>query len=161
MFNILYVCTGNTCRSPMAVGLLRKILAEEGITEVEVTSAGIATLDGYPATDKAIRVAGKRKGVDISGHHSTKMTETLAHNADLIFALSHEHFEFIQERGSVADKLFLVKAFPEAGHADFLHSIKDPIGGTLGDYKRVIDELEREIKRALPAIREKITARVT
>jgi protein-tyrosine phosphatase len=141
----------------MAEGLLRKMLSDEGIEDVDVVSAGIGTLDGYPATAFAVAAA-EEKGIDISGHHSTKMTRQLAQEVDLILAMADEHYEFITELGVEYDKLFMLKAFPEPNRADFLHSVKDPIGGTMEEYRRTINELERELRRILPAIKDRIGA---
>ncbi|MFH2055789.1 MAG: low molecular weight protein arginine phosphatase [bacterium] len=157
MFHILIVCTGNTCRSPMAEGLLRKMLATEGIDDVKVSSAGIGTLDGYPATSFGVRAAAE-KDVDISHHHSTRMTSALAAEADLILTMADNHFEYVSGMDSAEGKLYMLKGFPEAGHSDYLHSVKDPVGGTLDEYRRTIDELERELLRILPHLKQRIEA---
>lgn len=158
MFRILFVCTGNTCRSPMAEGLLKKMLAARGIDSVEVSSAGTGTLDGYPATSHAVAAAA-RKGADIKEHHSTRMSRKLAEQTDLIFALADNHFEYLKRYPAAREKVFMLKAFPHEDHADYLHSVKDPIGAEFEEYQRVVDELERELKRSLPHIIEMIEAK--
>ena len=155
MYNIVYVCTGNTCRSPMAEGILRKLLADKGIEDVDVSSAGIGTLDGYPATHHAVEIS-LRNQIDISGHHSTRMTERLFRESNLVFALSRNHFEFLEELSGAEDKLFMVKAFPKSNHADVEHSVEDPVGGSLEEYKTTFEEIQTEIVRALPEIIRRI-----
>lgn len=151
MYRIVYVCTGNTCRSPMAEGILRKLLADKGIEDVDVSSAGIGTLDGYPATHHAVEVS-SRNQIDISGHHSTRMTERLFREANLVFALSSNHYEFLEHLPSAAGKLFMVKSFPNGNQADSRHSVEDPVGGSLEEYKVTFREIYDEIVRALPEI---------
>ncbi len=157
MFHVLFVCTGNTCRSPMAEGLLRKLLADEGLADVHVSSAGIGTLDGYPVTRFAVKAASE-KDVNIAEHHSTRMTTELAEKADLILVMADEHHKFVAELAPVEGKLHMLKGFPEGGHADYLYSVKDPVGGSLEEYRNTINELERELKRILPGLKKRIEA---
>jgi protein-tyrosine-phosphatase len=86
------------------------------------------------------------------------MTEKLAAEADLIFALADDHYEFLRKYRTARDKVFMLKAFPDTGHADYLHSVQDPIGADYQEYRRVAAELERELKRALPEILKRIEA---
>jgi protein-tyrosine-phosphatase len=155
MFSIVYVCTGNTCRSPMAEGILRKLLEESGVDNVDVSSAGIGTLDGYPATHHAVEISARNQ-IDIAGHHSTRMTEQVFRQADLVFALSHNHYDFLKDLPGSSAKLFMVKAFPMDNNANPANSIDDPVGGSLEEYKVTFEEIQKEIKRALPDIVRRI-----
>ena len=133
----------------MAEGILRTLLSEQGIEDVDVSSAGIGTLDGYPATQHAVEIS-RRHHIDISGHHSTRMTERLFEEADLVFALAESHYEALKNLPEADKKLFMVKAYPKGGHDDTRHSVDDPVGGTLEEYKVTFEEIYGEIKRALP-----------
>lgn len=155
MYSIVYVCTGNTCRSPMAEGILRTLLSQAGIEDVDVSSAGIGTLDGYPATQHAVEIS-RRHQIDISGHHSTRMTERIFREADLVFALAENHYEALKKMPGADQKLFMVKAYPAGGHDDPQHSVDDPVGGTLEEYKKTFAEIYGEIKRALPEMIRRI-----
>ncbi|HSR40579.1 MAG TPA: hypothetical protein VLL48_00365, partial [Longimicrobiales bacterium] len=72
-YRVLFVCTGNTCRSPMAEVIARRMVAEREWTEVEVTSAGVSTLTGLPASEGALQAAGAR-GLDLTDHESAQLT---------------------------------------------------------------------------------------
>jgi protein-tyrosine-phosphatase len=155
MYKIAYVCTGNTCRSPMAEGILKKKLADTGHNDVQVLSAGIGTLDGYPATPNGVNTAQKH-GVDISEHHSQRLTAKLFKEVDLIFALAANHYEFMRSFPDADTKLFMVKGFPQEELADKEHSVDDPIGGTPEEYEATFLEIEQEIERAFPEILRRI-----
>lgn len=93
---ILFVCTGNTCRSPMAEGLFKK-MAKEKQLPVEVQSAGLAAFAGVPATPEAILVC-LEKGVDISGHQSQPLNKSLVMESDLILTMTARHKEMILKK---------------------------------------------------------------
>ena len=86
-FKVLFVCTGNSCRSPMAEGILKKMLKENEIDNFEVSSAGISTLDGAPASLFAMEVSGARD-VDLSQHRSRQLNKQILKKTDLILAMS-------------------------------------------------------------------------
>ena len=75
--NLVFVCTGNICRSPMAEGMFKKLLEEKGESGIDCSSAGLATFDGRPASDNAQAVA-LEYGVDISEHKSRMLTRSIA-----------------------------------------------------------------------------------
>lgn len=158
MYKIVYVCTGNTCRSPMAEGILKKNLAESRRRDVHVLSAGIGTLDGYPATPTAVSTAAKH-GIDISEHHSRRLTAKLFQEVDLVFALADNHYEFMRNFPDADKKLFMVKGFPLQELADQEHSVDDPLGGTSEEYEETFKEIEREIERAFLEILRRIDHR--
>jgi len=155
MYKIVYVCTGNTCRSPMAEGILKKKLADADHKDVRVLSAGIGTLDGYPATPTGVNTAQKH-GIDISEHHSRRLTGKLFSEVDLVFALADNHYEFMRNFPGADKKLFMVKGFPLQELVDKEHSVDDPLGGTPEEYEATFLEIEQEIERSLPEILRRI-----
>ena len=155
---VLFVCTGNTCRSPMAEGILKKMLEDKGAGNLEVTSAGTHGLPNAPASLFAIQVVGER-GVDLSRHRSRRLTPEMIKQADLILAMSPEHLGYMKRiEGTAGHKAYLLKAFPREdpasnkGSDGGVLSIEDPIGGRPEDYERSFKEIEKEIERIFPKI---------
>ncbi len=145
MKKILFICTGNVCRSPMAEGLLRHML--RGRNDVQVASAGLAALEGMRATDAAIEVMAEL-GIDISTHVSQSMNSDLVRQADFVFVMTHQHQDTLQTLFPfAAEKTFLVREFEEA-RAGENKDIADPIGQSIDVYRRTRDQ----IRDALPSL---------
>ena len=147
---IMFVCTGNTCRSPMAEGGLRKLLTDRNINGVTVLSSGTSAATGFPATEYA-QEAVKIWDADISLHESQPLTENLIEQADLIFALTPSHCQrIIQMNKNASDKTYLLKKYPEPGcNGD---GVNDPIGLPLDSYNQTFLEIGEELGRILPFI---------
>src|SRR5579859_1728771 len=92
MKTILFVCTGNVCRSPMAEGLFRK--AVQGRGDYQVLSAGLGAIEGQPPSSHGVQAV-KELGIDISGQRSRILTSELVHRADYIFGMTHSHIDSI------------------------------------------------------------------
>ena len=137
MKKILFVCTGNICRSPMAEGLMRD-RAEE---EVEVRSAGMAAGRGQSPSQHAIS-AMEELGLDISDLKSQPITAELVQWADAIFVMTYGHLDMMLMLFPAAtDKVFLVRDFEEVENSHE-REIADPFGGTLEQYIEVRKQLE-------------------
>jgi protein-tyrosine-phosphatase len=145
---ILFVCTGNTCRSPLAEAIARKIAIERGLQDVEAVSAGTSAHDGIPASDGALLV-GMERNMDLSGHRSQTLTRDNVRDADLILAMGPHHLERIEALGG-AGRAYLLSDY--ASHGMSSHAINDPIGAELEVYRATADELEDEIRRAVDRI---------
>ncbi|MCD6083602.1 threonylcarbamoyl-AMP synthase [Candidatus Aerophobetes bacterium] len=144
--DILLVCTGNTCRSPMAEGFLKR--AWEGKRKIKIHSAGVATFTGLKATEFAIKVM-REEGVDISNHLSTPLTEKMVREADLILVMETRHKEKICKIFPFArEKVILLKEFGLGRREEIL----DPVGGSLEEYRKCA----MEIKEAAEAVAEKL-----
>ena len=146
---ILFVCTGNTCRSPLAEAIARRILGESGKDNVTVESAGTNAWDGAPATDAALLV-GVERGLDLSGHRSRRLTAAMLAASDLVLVMSPEHIARVKEIDSTTNVHLLAGYAPETAPG---REISDPFGGNLDDYRATADELEHELKAMLDHIK--------
>ena len=140
---ILFVCTGNVCRSPMAAGLLYdKLVRSKSHQRVRVRSAGTWALEGQPASAYARQVMSERD-LDISGHTGRTITQQDVDEADLILVMTRLHAEIVSRRQERTDgKVHLLSEM--AGDA---YDIQDPYGGSLPDYRKTAAELADLIER--------------
>lgn len=140
--NLLFVCSGNTCRSPLAEALARKIAARRGIENVNVSSAGTNAWDNIPATDEALLV-GMERELDLTGHRSRKLTSAIVSEADLIFVMTPGHIEHVMQLGG-RGKVHVIDEYASGAPGK---GISDPYGGDLEDYRTTADHLEQELER--------------
>lgn len=90
IMNILFVCTGNTCRSPMAEGIFRKMLADKGVDNVTCSSAGLFAMTGDEVTPNAVKAC-ERFETDISSHRARRITGYILDETDRFVCMTHEH----------------------------------------------------------------------
>lgn len=145
---ILFVCTGNTCRSALADAIARKIAVERGLGDVEIVSAGTSAWDGAPASDGALLV-GMERGLDLSQHRAQTLTRDLVREAALVLAMGPHHLERIEALGG-SGKSWLLTDFASRGEVN--RPVNDPIGGELDVYRTTADELEVEVRRVFDRI---------
>ncbi len=144
-YNLLFVCSGNTCRSPMAAAVARAAIAQRGWRHVAVQSAGLSALAGSPAADNAIRVAGER-GLDLSAHQAQPLTPELVDWADLVLGMSPSHLIGIADMDG-ADKAALMTDFVEGPGLG--RPIEDPIGGDTETYRRTLFQVTAAVEGIL------------
>src|SRR5512147_1470838 len=151
MKTILFVCTGNVCRSPMAEGLFRQAIQGRG--NYRVFSAGLGAVDGQPPSAHAV-TALKELGIDISNLRSRMLTPDLVQQADYIFGMTHSHVDTVMLLyPQAAEKAFLLREFDETLDA-FEKDISDPIGGSYEVYMSCRDQIEQGIVSMLKFIEQ-------
>jgi glycine hydroxymethyltransferase len=143
--NVLFVCTGNICRSPIAEGLFRRLTGNR--KDIEIASAGVHAVRGQPPSVYAVEVCAE-DGTNISDLRSQPLTGALVDQATHIFAMTGAHVETIQALfPQSAEKTFLLREFEEPGTTVW-RDVPDPIG--LG--REVYEDCARIIKKALPGV---------
>jgi protein-tyrosine-phosphatase len=145
---ILFVCTGNICRSPLAAALLHRALVDRGVQEIEVTSAGTGAWDGAPVSEGAYLVA-LEQGLDLSAHRARLLTRDLVEHSDLILTMARHHRARVDELGGQGH----VFVFGEyAGRTGEGAEVSDPFGGDLNVYRDTCVELAALVATAVDRI---------
>jgi protein-tyrosine-phosphatase len=147
---ILFVCTGNVCRSPMAAGLLQQRLAQQGLdSQYEVSSAGVWALDEYPASENAVTVMAER-GIDIGQHIAHTLNAQDVSAAAVILVMSREHEEII--RNTWPQYGWKVHRLSEM--VGKRRNIADPYRGPLEEYRECADTISGYINGGFERILE-------
>lgn len=135
MKKILFVCTGNTCRSPMAEGILNKLAGERNL-DVFAKSAGISAAEGSPASVNSVKAC-EEIGVDISGHRSTQLTNQMFYEADEVVPMTKTHQIIMQDAFKNREKILPALDVP------------DPFGGDLEEYRLCRNRIKEKIEELL------------
>ncbi|MGB9721181.1 MAG: L-threonylcarbamoyladenylate synthase [bacterium] len=149
-FNLLFVCSGNSCRSPMAEGIIKTMIDKR---YVQVRSAGTAAMDGLPASDNARSVVNEFNG-DISAHRTRYLTKEMIDEADLVLVMEYKHYETVLELAPNATiKTFLLKEYKRRTK---YNEVSDPVGKDLEAYRNTALEMYPSLKFVAEDIKRRL-----
>ncbi len=146
---LVVLCTGNTCRSPLAAAALREELAEDG-ERIEIVSAGTAAAEGQPASAGAL-AAGGRDGLDLSGHRARRASGELLRGADLVLVMEPGHRRAAIALGAPPDRTHVLSEWPAPGEPEAV--VADPFGGSAETYEECLRRIRRHVRRIVPHVR--------
>ncbi len=152
--NILFVCTGNTCRSSMAEALLKDMIKEKGSKsdEMNIYSAGIFAIEDMGASSQAV-IAMENRGIDLTKHKSRLITKEMIEDADLILTMTVRHKKLIHEiESSAKGKVFTLKEYAGSDPKIPL-DITDPFGQPVDEYNKTADEIRGALLKVLEKIK--------
>ena len=129
---VLFVCTGNTCRSPMAQGIAKNLFPQN-----EFLSAGIFAKDNSPASENAV-IAMKNMGIDISEHKARQITKQLINEVDFIVPMTDNHLYTLLQAGVDKNKIKLCST-----------PVRDPFGQSLKAYEQTAKILKENIQKLI------------
>ena len=144
---VMFICTGNTCRSVMAKAIFEKILAEEGIKNIEVYSSGIYAEDGDGPAMYAIETM-KEINIDITGHRSINIKKSKIEEMDIILCSTlSQKLMVLQMYPNLKNNIFTIKEYANKENENEDLDIKDPWGYDLTIYRKCANELKKYLKK--------------
>ncbi|MGE5175040.1 MAG: low molecular weight phosphotyrosine protein phosphatase [Hyphomicrobiales bacterium] len=156
MFQVLVVCTGNTCRSPMAEGILRSLLTPELDGHVTVVSAGTSAMEGVPATARAVETAAA-SGIDLRQHRARRLGVEILQESDLVICMEPSHIDAAKALvPGIADRIHLITRHGAESRGAGATGVADPIGGGADEYADTFHRIRSHLLRWVPVIREAV-----
>ena len=154
-FRLVVLCTGNTCRSPLAAAAFREELGAD-LERIEIVSAGTAAAEGQPASAGA-SAAGAREGLDLSGHRARRVGAGLLRGADLVLVMEREHLRAATALGADPARTHVLSEWPPPGEPEA--AVADPFGGSAETYEECLRRIRRHVRRIVPVLRTAVRGR--
>ena len=139
--SVLFVCTGNLCRSVMGEGILKDLLQKQGHSGIQVSSAGTWGLDGEPAAPYTIEIC-SQKGVDVSGHVVRRVTKSMIQENDLVVVMELDHLQHVLELVPSAETKTRMLSEFDPENVNYYASIPDPYGQRKVHYRKCFERIE-------------------
>ncbi len=140
MQRVLFICTGNTCRSPMAQTVFAQLLAADGTgpDQVMIESAGLYASQGMPASKEAVEVLAA-EGIDLTQHRARPVTDELLESADLVLTMTRDHRDRLWDRYPyLKNKIFMLAEYAGQPEAE----ISDPFGQGIQAYQETLQQIK-------------------
>lgn len=138
MKNVLFICTGNTCRSPMAEAIFNKLCEDKNL-DMHARSAGVATVDGLPAAKNAVEIMAQN-GIDISTHKARFLPNVRLSDYDVFVTMNYDQATLVESLGVPVERIRVLQKAPTDKY-DIEIGIADPFGGDMTAYKKCADDL--------------------
>lgn len=154
LYNVLFICTANICRTPMAEYYLKHLVMQENLEDrIAVSSAGTWAIDGHHAAPNSLAVC-REHGLNASPHRSRAVNASIMNNADLVLCMSTQHrADLTGVFPHLAGKIFTLKEYlaPQPLQSP---SIADPYGMAIEAYRETFRIISREVARVFPLIKK-------
>lgn len=157
IIRVLFVCTGNTCRSPLAAAALVHELGSDA-HRVQVRSAGTSAWEGQSASEGSVRVAAD-DGIDLQSHRSQRVSVTEMRTADWVFVMEPQHRAALEAMGGPHERVHVISEWPPPGEPGL--PVSDPFGGSDEAYEECWRRIRRHVQRIAPHVRQALRERMT
>ncbi len=153
---IVLVCTGNTCRSPLAEGILKKLLPQSWKDRLQITSAGIAAVEGRSVSTNSLMVAAEN-GIDLSEKKSNRLTFDFVEDSDLVIVMENsQRIALLATSTGSSDRIVTLRGLAPSGEDSAGDDISDPFGGSIEQYRETFHQIQAALEKGWPEIEKRL-----